>query len=126
MGLVVTLDGDDAADELRSLRTWLVEEDELRGCVQTRESPPAAGHLGPVLDALEIVADPAAGVLGAAIVAWLKTRVGNVRLVVTASGGETITVEAKNVRGLNPAGVTELTEQLSRAARGSSAEQAVS
>jgi hypothetical protein len=85
VGLVVTLDGDDAADELRALRAWLVEEDELRGCVQTRENPPAAGYHGPVLDALEIVAVPAAGVLSAAIVAWLKTRVGKVRLVVTAS-----------------------------------------
>ena len=117
MSLVVTLDGDDTADELRSLWAWLIEEDELRGCVQTRESPPAAGHLGPVLDALEIVADPVAGVLGAAIVAWLKTRVGDVRLVVAASGGEIIKVRAKNVRGLTPAGVTELTERLSRAAR---------
>lgn len=35
-------------------------------------------------------------------------------------------MEAENVRGLNPAGVTELTEQLSRAARGFSAEQAAS
>jgi hypothetical protein len=115
MGLVVMLQ-DGASDELRSLRAWLLEEDELRGCIQARERPPAPDRLGPVLDALQIVADPAAGVLTASLVAWLKTRVGNVRLVLTPEHGDTVKVEAKNVRGLDAAGFAKLSEQLTRVA----------
>jgi len=117
--LVVALRGEGASsDELRSLRAWLGEEDELRGCIAMRERPPAPGRLGPVLDALRIVADPAAAVLSATLVAWLRTRLGNVRLVVTDERGEEIVVEATHVRGLDADGVIELTEGLRRFSTG--------
>lgn len=115
MDLGVGLEGDAAsADELRSLRAWLLEEDELRGCVQTIERPPAPGRLGPILDALQIVADPAAAVLAAALVAWVRSRVGAVRLVLTPKHGGKVEVDARKVRGLDADGLAELTERLTR------------
>lgn len=101
MDLVLTLLGEAASpDELRALRAWLLEEDELRGCIQTRERPPGPDRLGPVLDALQVVADPAAAVLAASLVAWLKTRVGNVRLVLTPKRGGKVELEASEVQDL--------------------------
>lgn len=124
MELVVAIDGvEAAADELRSLRGWLLGEDELRGRVQTREAPPAAGRLGPVLDGLAIVADPVAAVLSAALVAWLRTRVGDVRLVLTPERGSTVEIAATRVRGLGADGVAELTERLTRLAAGGAPEE---
>ena len=119
MGLVVTIDGvEAAADELRSLRGWLLGEDELRGRVQTRETPPAADRLGPVLDGLAIVADPVAAVLSASLVAWLRTRVGDIRVVLTPERGPTVEITARRVRGLDAEGVAELTERLTHLAAG--------
>jgi hypothetical protein len=113
--LVLTLLGEAASpDGLRALRAWLLEEDELRGCIQTRECPPGPDRLGPVLDALHIVGNPAAAVLTASLVAWLKTRVGNVRLVLTLGSGGKVELEAKNVRRLDADALTELTERLTR------------
>jgi hypothetical protein len=116
--LDLTLDGPDAsADELRSLQRWLADEDELRGLVQAREAPPAADRLGPVLEVLEVVAGPAAGVLTASLVAWLRTRVGDVKLVVTPRQGERIELQAENVRSLDAEGLSALTTQLAKVAR---------
>jgi hypothetical protein len=119
--LVVTLEGDGAsADELRSLRAWLLEEDELRGRVETRERPPAPDRLGPVLEALQIVATPAAGVLSAALVAWLRARAGTVRLVLTPEHGDKVELEAKNIQGLDTDALAALTERITRVANGNS------
>jgi hypothetical protein len=87
---------DASADELRSLQAWLAGEDELRGAVQPHETPPKGDRLGPVLDALEAVATPAAGVLTASVVAWLRTRVGDVHLVVTPKKGPKVELSAKS------------------------------
>lgn len=115
----LSLEGADAsADELRSLQSWLAEEDELRGLVQGRESPPAADRLGPVLEALEVVTGPAAGVMTASVVAWLRSRVGDVKLIVTPRRGERIELQAKNVRSLDAEELAALTAQLTKAAQG--------
>jgi hypothetical protein len=55
---------------------------------------------GPCSTRLKIVAGPVAAVLSATLVAWLRTRVGDVRPVLTDERGEEVVVEAKNVRGL--------------------------
>ncbi len=115
----LTLGGEHAsADELRSLHSWLLEEDELRGRVETREAPPDTDRLGPVLEALEIVATPAAGVLTASLVAWLRSRVGDVKLVVTPKQGERVELTAKNVQSLDAEELAALTDKLGRLARG--------
>lgn len=115
MDLILTLAGEAASgDELRSLRSWLLAEDELRGCVQALEKPPGPDHLGPVLDALRIVADPAAAVLAASLVAWLKSRVGAVRLVLKPRSGGEVELDVSSVRGLNTLALAELAEDVTR------------
>jgi Effector Associated Constant Component 1 len=112
--LVLTLSGDGASsDELRSLRAWLLREDELRGRVETVERLPDADRLGPVLEALRIVADPAAGVLTAVLLAWLKTRVSSVRLKLRRPNGDSVELEASHVPGMDADALAELTERIS-------------
>lgn len=118
MELRFSLEGTDASTgELRSLRGWLAQEDELRGTVRPAETPPDQDRLGPVLDALEVVATPAAGVLTAALVAWLRGRVGDVRLVISPKAGARVELSAKNVRSLNAGELTALADRLERIAR---------
>lgn len=120
--LQLRVDGADvSSDELRSLRSWLLDEDELRGYVEQVELPAAIGRLGPLLDALQ-VAGPAAGVVSASLVAWLRTRVGDVRLVVTAKNGKKVELQAKNVRSLKADELQAVTDQLFRVARGDQAD----
>jgi Effector Associated Constant Component 1 len=112
--LVLSMSGDGASsDELRSLRAWLLQEDGLRGRVETVDRPPDADRLGPVLEALRIVADPASGVLTAVVLAWLRTRVGSVRLVLRRPSVGSVELEASHVRGLDADALAELTERIS-------------
>ncbi|CUU58102.1 hypothetical protein Ga0074812_11711 [Parafrankia irregularis] len=53
-GVELVVIGDAAGDQLRSLRSWLLEEPELRGRVSLREAPPAPGEMGPRPDAVVV------------------------------------------------------------------------
>lgn len=112
MDVELTLSGDHAsADALRSLWASLVQ-DGLGGHVEPVEAPPAPGRLGPVLEALRIVAEPSAAVLGAALLAWVRSRTGSFRLEVHKRDGEKIIVEAEKVRGLKAKETARLVEDL--------------
>ncbi|MFD0392296.1 hypothetical protein ACFQ3Z_03830 [Streptomyces nogalater] len=65
-----------AADETRSLLTWLTEEGGLRGRVTPQESPPVPGTLGPALDGLLVAlgSGGAATGLATSLVAWIRSR----------------------------------------------------
>jgi len=101
----VRAEGQDAADQLRSLRGWLADVDQLRGRVSARESPPPPGALGPVLDALGVALGPAgaATAFASAVIAWLRSRRGEVRVKVTLGDGRSVELAAKNVSGLDAA-----------------------
>ena len=105
-----------SSDELRSLQTWLLAEDELRGFVTSLEQPPHPERLGPTLEALQILANPAAAALAASLVAWLKHRVGSVHLVVKDGTGSQIELKSGHVRNLDAAAIAELTDRLTRLA----------
>jgi hypothetical protein len=81
---------DDSAqpDDLRALRTWLVAEEALRGHVQVIEHPPVAGTLGPTLDALRIIGDPAAAVLAWALITWLRNQRRDLTVTMKRTGDE--------------------------------------
>jgi hypothetical protein len=104
--------GSRSQDQLRELRSWLLEESELRGRVRTRERPPDTGTLGPVLEALQIASGPVAAAVSASLVSWLRTRVGDVKLTVTSRDGRTMQLEASKVRGLDAESVGRLSEQV--------------
>ncbi len=92
-GLTITLANADL-DELRNLRGWLVQEDELRGRVALVQENQAPGTLGGALEALTVSLGygGAISVLVAGVVSWLRQRYGQ-------RPGSTITVELRRADG---------------------------
>lgn len=93
MEVRVSLDargGEGSAEDLRSLRRWLTDEPGLRGRVSAVHQPPAAGTLGPTLEAILVALSPesVASVLAVALVSWLHRR----REKTTAQHGTTLRV----------------------------------
>ena len=103
----MTLNNDSpmAADQLRSLHAWLTDVDELRGRVGGKESPPEEGTLGPLLEALTVAVGPgaAASALATAVIAWLRTRRGEIHVKMTLPDGRSLELSARNVAGLDAA-----------------------
>lgn len=105
-------------DDLRSLRAWLVEEDELRGHVEMVEQPPAPGRLGPGIDVLLVALAPggAATALVAGLISWIRSRHGDIDVTGERDGDRTtIHVSARRVRGLDADGLKDEITQLVRA-----------
>jgi hypothetical protein len=114
------------ADDVRSLRSWLAGEAELRGRTQLVERSVGPGVLGPDLGGLlvDLAAPGAAGALAAVVVAWIRCRHGDVDVTLERSGGEmTVRVSARRVRGLDVEGLRREIEQLSRAVVGSGVDE---
>lgn len=115
MAVTLTLAGDEASsDELRNLRAWLVEDDDLRGRVRTRERPPDQGTLGPLLESIEVIAQPVAAALAAALITWLRSRVSRFRLEVRTKSGAEIVLDSRQVKALDPRQVRDLIGRLSK------------
>jgi len=118
--VAVTSPDREAADQLRSLYAWMSETEELRGRVGRRERPPELGTLGPALDGLAVALGPGgvATAFATAVIAWLRSRSGEVRLKVQLGDSESVELTAKRVSGLDAAAlgrqVTELADLLGR------------
>jgi hypothetical protein len=112
-----------AADDMRSFRRWLAAEEEFRGRVRPVEEPARPEVLGPSpADLLVDLAGPAGVVLASALVAWARSRCGDVELTVRRRGAETtVRLSARRVRGLAmgklPAAVERLGQALDALAR---------
>lgn len=91
MDLEISLTGDDAADDLRALRTWLAEEPELRGRVHLVERPPEPGHLGTVPTLIMVALGTGATTSGVvtAVSTWLQHRAVEVACTVTRTADGT-------------------------------------
>ncbi|WP_327303241.1 hypothetical protein OG730_06190 [Streptomyces sp. NBC_01298] len=114
MDVAVIAEGPDGEDQLRSLRDWLSDSQELRGRVEGVERPPRAGTLGPVLDALSVALGPAgaASALATGLVAWLRTRRGDVHIKVTLPDRSSLELTAKRVSGLDTDALQQQVTQL--------------
>ncbi|WP_329431184.1 hypothetical protein OG339_47430 (plasmid) [Streptosporangium sp. NBC_01495] len=102
MALLLMVDAEHPAEELRELHTWLGEEPELRGRVRLVESDPPPGALGPVLEGLQIAfgAGGAVATVASVVIAWLGTRKGEVTVTVTR-GSDEVQISAKGIKGLD-------------------------
>ncbi|WP_439947329.1 effector-associated constant component EACC1 [Streptomyces sp. BBFR109] len=114
--LVVEVVGDRSADELRSLRDWLVAEEELRGRVRLESPPPEPGALGSVVEALTIALGPGGVATAAAsvLISWLRRRTGDISLKATWPDGTSTELNVTNVKGLDVTEVQRMTAELSR------------
>ncbi|WP_225834906.1 hypothetical protein [Streptomyces sp. NK08204] len=116
MDVVLVAEEPGAADQLRSLRQWLAGDQLLRGRVEARERGPEPGTLGPVLEALVVALGPggAATAFATGVIAWLRSRRGEVHLKMTLPDGRSLELTAKRVAGLDAAAlrqqVTDLVE----------------
>jgi hypothetical protein len=114
--VVVEVVGDRSADELRSLRDWLVAEEELRGRVRLELPPPEPGALGSAVEALTVALGPGGVATAAAsvLISWLRRRTGNVSVKVVRPDGTSTEFSATNVSGLDATEVRRIAAELSR------------
>ncbi|MET8053880.1 hypothetical protein ABZU75_40500 [Streptosporangium sp. NPDC005286] len=108
----------DVPSEVRDVYAWLREDPELRRWVDLVESPPAEGTLGPVAEAVQIVADApeVVATLAGVLIAWLRYRTSDVKIRIRRSATDTeMEVTANRVKTMNAAQVQELRTQLEAA-----------
>lgn len=114
MDVTVSVVGaDESGDKLRSLRSWLVAEDELRGRVRFVTPPPQRGMLGSVVETLALSIGPggAATVLASALITWIRRQKSNVKLKVSRPDGTSVEIAAEHV-SLTGDEVRQLTNDL--------------
>jgi Effector Associated Constant Component 1 len=74
----IRMTGDGADEELRSLQSWLQEDDDVRrySLISLSMKPPKAGEMGGALEAIKVIADEGFQVanLALALSAWRVTR----------------------------------------------------
>lgn len=114
--LFVEVIGDRSADELRSLRDWLVAEEQLRGRVRLESPPPEPGALGSVVEALTVALGPGGVATAAAsvLISWLRRRTSDISVKMTLPDGTSTEFSTTNVSGLDAAEVRRITAELSR------------
>lgn len=116
----MTVGGDNAGDNLRSLWTWLVDHDEFRGRVELVQRPPRTGELGSVPEVLAIALGPggAVTVLGGVLIAWLRQRRSDVKLTVSRDGERSsVELTVKRVANVDAEGVQRQIAELNRLLR---------
>jgi hypothetical protein len=107
-------------DELRSLRNWLSQEDELRGRVSFTEPAPAPGFLGAAVEALTVSlgSGGAISVLVAGAMAWMRQHYPRYPSASTAiikirrADGASIEISAPVLSATSPAEIAAQVRQL--------------
>ncbi|MEU7695913.1 MULTISPECIES: hypothetical protein [Microbispora] len=92
-----------SGETLRELARELVREDHWRGRVTLVERPPEEEALGPILDALSVLATPVtvSGLI-MGVTTWLRYRTSDLDVKVTRSDRSTeVTLSAKRLRRLD-------------------------
>ncbi|MEV5302168.1 effector-associated constant component EACC1 [Amycolatopsis methanolica] len=110
----LTVTAERAGDEARSLREWLLGQDELRGRVRLVESPPEPGRLGSVVETLAVALGPGGVATAAAtvVIAWLRRRTSDVTITVNKPDSD-FELSATNVKGVDAGELAELTRRVS-------------
>ena len=88
--------GEDAQDELGSLRQWLSAEAEFRGRVRVERAPIEPGQMGAVSDALQVALsnEGALTVLAGSVAVWLRQRRSKLTVKIVNSDGSSQEITA--------------------------------
>ncbi|MCX4429552.1 effector-associated constant component EACC1 [Streptomyces mirabilis] len=113
--MTLEVEGHRATDELRSLREWLLNEEELRGRVRLVDGPVAPGTLGSGVEALAVILAPGgiATAVASVLIAWIRHRTSDVTLKVTRPDGTSYELSATDVPDFSTTAVADLAAQLS-------------
>ncbi|WP_204042924.1 effector-associated constant component EACC1 [Acrocarpospora phusangensis] len=120
MTVLLIITAQDSADGVRDLYAWLREEPELRGLVRVVDAEIQPGALGAGTDGLQVLlgAGGAVATLATVVVAWLRTRRGEVSVSLTRGTEETrVEVTAKGVKSLDVAAARALTSHIAEVLR---------
>ncbi|MEU0572446.1 hypothetical protein ABZ297_44560 [Nonomuraea sp. NPDC005983] len=105
----------DTPAEVRELHAWLRREPELRGGVRLLESPPPTGALGPVAEAVQVLAGAPVAAVAGAVIAWLRYRTSDVKITVKRPDGTEVQVSAARIKTLNAEQTLAVTAQIETA-----------
>ncbi|MBF6352910.1 hypothetical protein IU448_28440 [Nocardia flavorosea] len=119
MELLVEVSGAASADVVSGARRWLLDEPELRGRVTLQRQPAEPGTMsGELVGGLLIwlgsgsAALVTARVAANVLIAWLKTRRGDVSVTVIGPGGTSGSVNVSNVKSLSAADLDALVDRV--------------
>ena len=118
--LIITI-ADAGPDDLRALRAWLVQEDELRGRVAIVQDGSAPGTLGVALEVLSVSlgSGGAGSVLVAGTMAWMRQQYGHRHpagvVKLRLADGSSLEIPANTLRDRSPAEVGEWVRELAEA-----------
>jgi Effector Associated Constant Component 1 len=103
-----------STDILRGLGNSLLDQEELHGRVEFVEAAPRPGAMGPIVQELQVLADPShLSTLGAVLVTWLYTRRQKVSIRIKRKGSKSA-VDITSSNRSTDAAVRELLEQLTK------------
>jgi len=119
MDLLLTL-ADQSADDVRSLYSWLNQDEDLRGRAQLKQAPVPEGKLGSLTDALIVAIGPggAAVSLASVLISWIRHRTADVEVEASRQDGEKVRVRARRIKSLDVAELKALTDGLAAWAAG--------
>lgn len=108
--------GEHSADELRSLREWLIADDSLRGRVRLVAGAPGEGALGSGMDALAVALGNGGAftVFATVAVTWLKRRSGRMAVKIVRADGSVVEISSDLVRPQTAQELRETAERLAR------------
>ena len=103
-----------SADDLRSLRHWLLDVCDLRGPVDLRQLDPQPGELGSVTDALVVAVGSGGAItaLTSALVSWLRHRTTDLTVRLVRPDGSAMEIDGRRVRGVDAAQIGGLINDL--------------
>lgn len=98
--LLLGVDGEDASGELKSLRSWLLSEEMLRGSLLDTSSRVVPGEMGTAIDLLTVAVGSGGvlAVLARSVSTWFEHRRSDISLEIHTSEGESFKLDAKRSR----------------------------
>jgi hypothetical protein len=103
-----------SADELRSLRRWMLDVRSLSGPVDLQHADPKPGEMGSLTDALVVAAGSGGAItaIAGALVSWLRHRTTDLTIKNTRPDGSALEIDGKRVRGVDSDQLNALIDDL--------------